>query len=230
MTDAAHLPSPRARVRRRPDRARYDAASLYAVLDSAVLAHVGYVEDGQPFVTPTTFWREGRRIHLHGAAASRMLQTVTAGVPVCLTVSHLDGLVLGRSGIVHSVCYRSAMVFGTARRIEGETEKRRAMDAFLERLYPGRTRELRPSSEAELAQIVLAEMDIEDASVKLRDGGPKDHPPDEGWPAWCGVIPIAQRIGEPTGEPGLRLAPYAAGARFDEALAAAAQSGLPVST
>jgi uncharacterized protein len=236
MSEVAE-PGPRSRVRRRPDRARYDEASLFAVLDAHVLAHVGYVEDGQPYVTPTTYWREGRRLFWHGAAASRMLARSASGAPVCLTVSFLDGLILARSGFVHSAAYRSAMVFGRARLITQEAAKRAAMDAFLERLYPGRTAELRPASAAELAQMAVAEMTIEEASVKSRDQQPKPYPADEGWPAWRGIIPVELRLGAPEPDPamppraiGWDLSPYAAGGRLDEALLAAAHSGLPVST
>lgn len=230
-------PTPRTRLRRRPERGRYDEASLFAVLDAALVAHIGYLDEGQPVVTPTTFWREARKLYWHGAAASRMLARSGSGAPVCVTVTLLDGLMVGRSGIKHSVNFRSAMVFGTARQVTGPAAKRAAMEAFLERLYPGRTSELRPSSEAELAQIVVAEMEIVEASVKVKTGGPLPYAPDEGWPAWTGVIPIETRIGawrpqadlgEPA--PGAGLRPYAEGARLDEALAAAAYSGAPVST
>lgn len=226
----------RTRLRRRPERGRHDEASLFAVLDAGLVAHVGYLDAGQPMVTPTTFWREGRRLYWHGAAASRMLARSGSGAPVCLTVTLLDGLMVGRSGIKHSVNYRSAMVFGRARLITELEAKRTAMDAFLERLYPGRTRELRPASEAELKQIVVAEMPIEEASVKMKAGGPLPYAPDDGWPAWTGVVPIEMRIGPLQAEPelgarapGTGLALYREGARLDEALLAAAQSGLPVS-
>jgi uncharacterized protein len=228
--------TPRTRLRRRSERGRHDEASLFAVLDAALVAHVGYLDEGQPVVTPTTFWREGRRLYWHGAAASRMLARSGSGAPVCLTVTLLDGLMVGRSGIKHSINYRSAMVFGRARLITELEAKRAAMDAFLERLYPGRPRELRPASEAELMQIVVAEMPIEEFSVKAKAGGPLPYAPDEGWPAWTGVLPIETRVGSLQADPelgdralGPGLAPYREGERLDEALLAAAQSGLPVS-
>ena len=191
-------PTARSRARRRPQRAAYDEASVYAVLDAGVLGHVGYVIDGQPFVTPTAYWREGSRLYWHGAAASRMLQRVGEGQPVCLTVSFLDGFVLARSGFRHSLNYRSVMAFGRARLIEDLAAKRAAMDAFIERLYPGRAESLRPSTEAELKQIALAEMTIEEASAKSREGPPLDYAPDEGWPAWWGEIPLGTRLGAPS--------------------------------
>jgi nitroimidazol reductase NimA-like FMN-containing flavoprotein (pyridoxamine 5'-phosphate oxidase superfamily) len=190
-------PTERARVRRHPERAAYDEATVHAVLDAGVLGHVGYVIDGQPFVTPTAYWRDGGRLYWHGAAASRMLRAVGAGIPVCLTVSFLDGFVAGRSGFTHSINYRSVMAFGRARLVEDLAEKRVAMDAFIERLYPGRAAGLRPASEAELKQIALAEMTIEEASAKVREGGVKDYAPDVGWPAWAGVLPLETRLGPP---------------------------------
>ena len=235
---AAFTPTARSRVRRRPQRARYDEAAVYAVLDAGVMAHVGYTIDGQPFVTPTAYWREGRRLYWHGAAASRMLRSVAGGAPVCVTVSFLDGFVVGRSGFIHSLNYRSVMAFGRARLVEDLEAKRAAMDAFIDRLYAGRAVKLRPASEAELAQIALVEMEIEEASAKVRDTGVADLPADAGWAAWCGVFPVETRIGAALPEPGMGLggaptpdlAPYAEGVRLDEALTRAASYGFPVST
>ena len=197
----AFAPTDLTRARRRPERVAYDEAAVYAVLDAGVLGHVGYVLDGQPVVTPTAYWRDGRRLYWHGAAASRMLQTVGAGIPVCLTVSHLDGLVLGASGFTHSINYRSAMAFGRARLIGDLEAKRAAMDAFIERLYPGRAATLRPASQAELKQIALAEMTIEQAAAKVRAGGTKPYAPDDGLPGWRGAIPLETRLGEPVADP-----------------------------
>ena len=236
----AFTPTERSRVRRRPQRASYDEAAVHDVLDAGVMAHVGYVIDGQPFVTPTAYWREGRKLYWHGSAASRMLNTVADGAPVCVTVSFLDGFIVGRSGIVHSLNYRSVMAFGRARPVEGEAAKRAAMDAFIDRLYAGRPVKLRPASEAELAAITLMEMEIEEASAKVKDTGVADLPQDAGWTAWSGVFPVETRIGaarpQPDmgsgGAPGPDLAPYAEGGRLDAALTRAQRAylGLPVST
>lgn len=234
---AAFTPTARSRARRRPQRARYDEAAVYAVLDAGIMAHVAYVIDGQPFATPTAYWREGRKLYWHGAAASRMLRTVAEGAPVCVTVSFLDGFVVGRSGFIHSLNYRSVMAFGRARLVEDLETRRAAMDAFIDRLYAGRAVKLRPASEAELKQIALVEMEIEEASAKVRDTGVADLPEDAGWAAWCGVFPVETRIGAARPEPGMGaggpptpdLAPYAEGAQLDDALTASAY-GLPVST
>jgi len=197
---AEFAPTERSRARRRPQRAAYDETSVYAILDAGILGHVGYSIAGQPFVTPTAYWREGRKLYWHGAAASRMLEATGAGLPVCLTASHLDGLVVGRSGFAHSVNYRSVMAFGRARLIEDLNDKRAAMDRFIDRIYPGRPAVLRPASESELKQIALVEMTIEEASAKVREGGVADYAPDVGWPAWAGVIPLQTRFGAPEGD------------------------------
>lgn len=234
---AAFNPTGRSQVRRRPQHARYDEATVYGVLDAGVMAHVGYVIDGQPYVTPTAYWREGRRLYWHGAAASRMLATVAEGAPVCVTVSFLDGFLVGRSGITHSLNYRSVIAFGRARLMTDLGEVRAAMDAFIDRLYAGRPLKLRPTTDDELRRIALVEMEIEEASAKVKDTGVTDLPADEAWTAWCGVIPVETRIGAPLPQPGMGsggaptkdLAPYRDGARLDDALALAKAYGLPVS-
>lgn len=236
--DGSFTPTSRSQVRRRPQRGHYDEAAVYGVLDAGIMAHVGYVIDGQPFVTPTAYWREDRKLYWHGAAASRMLATVAEGAPVCVTVSFLDGFVVGRSGITHSLNYRSVMAFGRARLVSDLAEVRAAMDAFIDRLYAGRPLKLRPTTDDELRRIALVEMEIEEASAKIKDTGVTDLPADDAWAAWCGVFPVETRIGAPLPEPGMGggpptadLAPYAEGTRLDSALTAAAQAyGLPVST
>lgn len=229
MTDA-FAPTARSKARRKPDRAAYDEAQVFAILDAGVLCHVGYVLDGQPFVTPTTYWREGRKLYWHGSAASRMIKAQASGLPVCLTVSHVDGLVLARSGIAHSMNYRSVMVFGRARQVEGLEAKRLAMNAFIDRLYPGRSAELPPVRDNEIKQIGLVEMTIEEASAKRRDGGSNLGPDPTQGALWSGVIPITTQIGRRMADadmsaglqPSASMAPYVEGARFDDVLAALA--------
>jgi nitroimidazol reductase NimA-like FMN-containing flavoprotein (pyridoxamine 5'-phosphate oxidase superfamily) len=228
----AFTPTPRSRARRKPDRAAYDEAEVFAILDAGLLCHVGYVIDGQPFVTPTTYWREGRKLYWHGSAASRMIKSQAGGLPVCVTVSHVDGLVVARSGIAHSMNYRSVMAFGRARMIEGLAARRAAMDAFIDRLYPGRSAELRPATDEEILQIGLVEMTIEEASAKRRDAGVNRLPRDAAWDAWSGVIPVSTRIGVPMADAlesaGADLSPsltlYEEDARLDAVLAKAARS------
>ena len=134
----------RNKVVRRHERGLYDHGTVHAILDAALAAHISYVINGQPYCTPTAFWREGETLYWHGSSASRMIRFQTPGVPVCVTVMHLDALVLARSAFHHSVNYRSVMAFGTARRVETEAEKRRAMDGFIDRFYPGRSGLSRP--------------------------------------------------------------------------------------
>ena len=237
--DGSFTPTARSQVRRRPQRAAYDEATVYGILDAGVMAHVGYVIDGQPFVTPTAYWREGRKLYWHAAAASRMLATVAEGAPVSVTVSFLDGFVVGRSGITHSLNYRSVMAFGRARLMTDLGEVRAAMDAFIDRLYAGRPLKLRPTTDNELRAIALVEMEIEEASAKVKATGVTDLPADDGWAAWSGVFPVETRIGAALPQPGMGaggpptadLAPYREGSCLDDALTAAAQAyGLPVST
>ena len=229
---SSFTPTPRSRARRKPDRAAYDEEAVFAILDAGLLCHVGYVINGQPFVTPTTYWREGRKLYWHGSAASRMLKAQGCGLPVCVTVSQIDGLVLARSGIAHSMNYRSVMAFGRARLIEGLAARRAAMEAFIDRLYPERSAELRPSTDNEILQIGLVEMTIEEASAKRRDGGVNRMAADDGWSAWSGVIPVETRLGAPMADahqsagaaPSPSLYLYEPGARLDAVLTKAARS------
>jgi nitroimidazol reductase NimA-like FMN-containing flavoprotein (pyridoxamine 5'-phosphate oxidase superfamily) len=190
----SYHPSARTRVRRLPQRARYDRTAIHAILDASLLCHVGYVVDGQPFVTPTAFWREGETLFWHGSAASRMIESID-GAEVCVTVSHLDGLVLARSAFHHSVEYRSAILFGRARVVTDLAEKRIAARAFVERLYPGRNDGIRESSDNELKMLAFIAFDIAEAAAKVRSAGVVDDPPDYFLPAWAGVIPFTTTAG-----------------------------------
>lgn len=183
----------RNRVRRLPERASYEREAVYQVLDGALVAHVGYVVDGQPYVTPTAFWRQGDRLYWHGSAGSRMHRAQAPSLPVCVTVTHLDGLVLARSAFDHSLNYRSVMVFGVARPVP-EADKAAALEAFMERLCPGRSAAVRPPTAAELKQTAVMELDIEEAVVKVRSGPPHDDPADLAQPVWAGVVPLSLRV------------------------------------
>jgi nitroimidazol reductase NimA-like FMN-containing flavoprotein (pyridoxamine 5'-phosphate oxidase superfamily) len=194
---ASYPVSARNKAKRLHDRARYDHAAVHGILDAAILCHVAYVIEGQPYCTPTIHWREGTRLFWHGSSASRMLRTQKDGLPVCVTVSHLDGLVLARCGFNHSVNYRSAMCFGTARIISDHAEKTAALRAMIERFYPGRDDALRPSTAQELKATSVISMDIEEASAKIRAKGNVDEPEDLAVPVWAGVIPVQTLIGKP---------------------------------
>ena len=172
MTD--YTPTAKTKVRRLPKRARYDRDTLYAILDAGFVCHIGYVIDGQPYVTPTAYWREGDAVYWHGSSKSRMLMALEKRPAICLTVTILDALVVARSGFHKSVNYRSAMLFGKPCKVEDPAEKLAKMEAFVERLYPGRWRELRPVNRQELKATTVLGMHIEEASAKVRTGPPVD--------------------------------------------------------
>jgi nitroimidazol reductase NimA-like FMN-containing flavoprotein (pyridoxamine 5'-phosphate oxidase superfamily) len=223
----------RTRLRRRRERGSHDEATIFSILDAGLVAHVGYLCGGEPRVTPTAYWREGRRLYWHGSAGSQALRAQAEGLPLCVCVSLVDGLVLGRSGFAHSLLYRSVMAFGRGAPLGAREEKRRAMGAFLERLYPGRTREVRPVHDAELDMIMVIGMDIEEASAKVRAGGVNEKEEDLAAPGWAGVVALATRVGatrtdERIGEEVARpasLAAYVEGERLDAALSRASRSG-----
>jgi nitroimidazol reductase NimA-like FMN-containing flavoprotein (pyridoxamine 5'-phosphate oxidase superfamily) len=193
---AEFSPTEKSRLRRKPQLAAYDEATIFAILDAGLICHVGYVVDGEPLVTPTAYWREGRRLYWHGAAAGRMIGSQAAGVPVCVTVSHVDGLVVARSGIAHTLHYRSVMAFGRTVAITDPDEKRRAMANFINRVFPGRWPELRPVNAAELAAITVIGMTIEQAAAKTKGGDIAVLPGDLDYPCWMGVLPISLTVGQ----------------------------------
>lgn len=192
----------RTRLRRLPKRAHYDRATVHAVLDAGLICHVGYVIDGQPYVTPTCYWRHGERLYWHGSSASRMLRRLKEGIPACLTVTYVDGLVLARSGFHHSINYRSVMAFGTARAVADE-DKLGALEEFVEHLLPGRWAELRPPTAQEVKATTVLWMDLEEVSAKIRTGPPVDDEEDYGLPIWAGVVPLATTVGAPEPDPRL---------------------------
>lgn len=202
----AASPTPFTRVRRLPERGHYDRDTLYAILDAGFVCHVGHVVDGRPVVIPTAYWREGDHLYFHGSSASRMLRTLSGdGIPCCVTVTHVDGLVLARSAFHHSVNYRSAMIFGTAEPVTEEGRKHAALRAFVERLVPGRWDTLRPMTDQEMKATTVLRIGLEEASAKVRTGPPRDDEEDYDLPIWAGVLPLATMVGEP--EPDPRLAP-----------------------
>ena len=179
----------RIRVKREPERGRYDRETIDAILDEALVCHLGFEVDGQPFVIPTLHARVGDLVYVHGSSASRALRHSGAGARVCLTATIFDGLVLAKSVFNHSVNYRSAVVFGTARVVPDE-EKRDALRALTERLVPGRWEEARQPTAQELKATSILALPIEEASAKVRTGGPEDEPEDEDLPVWSGVVPV----------------------------------------
>lgn len=197
--------SERTKLRRLPDRGSVDVNAVNAILDAHYLAHVGFVVDGQPFVIPTLFGRKGSTLYLHGSAASRMMRQLETGVPACVTVTLVDGLVLARSAFHHSMNYRSVVAFGTARKIEGDEAKSEALKVISDHLLKGRWDEVRGPKPQELKATTVLEFTIEEASAKMRTGPPGDDEEDYTLPVWAGVLPVALKAGEPV--PDERLIP-----------------------
>lgn len=194
-------PSPRARARRLHEKAAYDRATIDAILDAMPVAHVGYLVDGTPIVTPTLHWREGDRIYWHGSAASRMQKTAR-GTPVCVTVTLTDGMVLARSGFEHSVNYRSVMIFGGAEEVTSLAAKTAHLKAMMEGMFPGRWDQLRPMTTQELKATRILSLPLTEASAKVSSGPPTDPEEDRGWLVWAGVLPIRQVMGAPVTDAG----------------------------
>ena len=180
----------RTTIKRLPTRGSYDREVIEAILDAGLVCHVGFVADGQPFVIPTVYVRVGERLYVHGSAASRMLLAARQTIPLCVTVTHLDGLVLARSAFHQSVNYRSVVVLGAAAEVVAREEKLRALEALVERVAPGRWREVRGPSEQELKATRVLVLPVSEASAKVRSGGPLDDEADYALPCWAGVIPL----------------------------------------
>jgi nitroimidazol reductase NimA-like FMN-containing flavoprotein (pyridoxamine 5'-phosphate oxidase superfamily) len=187
----------RTTVRRIPKNASYDRSAINAILDEALVCHVGFVEGGLPYVIPTLHARAGDRLFIHGSAASRLTRTLATGHDVCVSVTLLDGIVFARSVFNHSMNYRSVIIFGKATAIEGEEEKREAMRLFSEHAMPGRWREARQPTAVELKATLVLALPIEEASAKVRTGPPVDDEDDLTFSVWAGVLPLALCKGEP---------------------------------
>ena len=199
----AHAPTARTRVVREPHRGVYDRASAYEILDKGFICHVGFVVDGQPFVIPTAYGRAGDNLYVHGSAASRMLRNLDKGIPVCVTVTLLEGLVLARSIFNHSMNYRSVVVLGTAVAVLDAKEKLEALQSISEHILPGRWADSRQPNERELKQTLVMRLPIEEFSAKVRQGPPVDDEEDYSFPTWAGVIPLQMAAGAPENDPRL---------------------------
>ena len=194
----------RTRVYRKPGRGSRDRDLVHSILDEALICHVGFVQEGQPFVTPTIHAREGETIYLHGANANRTFRVLAEGVPCCLTATLIDELVLARSAQHHSMNYRSAVVFGTAREVTDPDQKERALRAVIDHVASGRPDEVRGPNETELRSTKVLAMEIEEASAKVRTGFPQDDEEDLALPNWAGRLPLRQEPGEPIPAPDLK--------------------------
>ncbi len=185
-----HTPTARTRLVREPDRAVYDRAAIYQILDEGFICHVGFNVDGQPFVIPTSYGRSGNNLYIHGSAASRMLRNLDGGIPVCVTVTLLDGLVLARSIFNHSMNYRSVVILGTATAVQDPAEKLEALRSLAEHILPGRWAESRYPNERELKATSALRVPITEFSAKVRQGPPIDDEEDYAFRTWAGVIPL----------------------------------------
>jgi len=190
-------PTPRTRVVREPQRAVYDRDAVNQILDEAFLCHVGFVADGQPYVIPTSYGRDGDVLYIHGSAASRMLRNLDQGVPVCITVTLLDGLVLARSVFNHSMNYRSVVILGRATLVADPAEKLVALRALSEHILPHRWNDSRQPNEKELKATSVLRLPISEFSAKVRVGPPVDDEEDYSFPTWAGVIPLEMKPGAP---------------------------------
>jgi uncharacterized protein len=197
------MPSARTRVVREADRAVYDLEAVYRILDEGFLCHAGFVVDGQPFVIPTSYGRKDASLYIHGSAASRMLRQLKDGVPVCITVTLLEGLVLARSIFNHSMNYRSVVILGKATLVDDPEEKLEALRILSEHILPGRWADSRPPNERELKATSVLRVAIEEFSAKVRQGPAIDDEEDYSFPTWAGVVPLEMVAGPPIDDPRL---------------------------
>ena len=191
------MPTKRTTVKRHPERGVYDRATIDSILDEALICHVGFVADGQPYVIPTIHARDGDKLYLHGSPGSRMLRTLKEDIDLCVTATLLDGLVLARSVYNHSMNYRSVVVLGRAREVTDRAEKLHAMECVVEHVVPGRWAEARRPNEGEIDGTTILVLPLAEASAKIRSGPPKDFDEDLELPVWAGVIPLDLRRGRP---------------------------------
>lgn len=198
--DTGYAATDRTTPTRARERASHDRDVVHAILDEGYVCHLGFLRDGAPVVLPTLYARSGTRLYVHGSTGSRPLRMAGAedpGMPVCLTVTHLDGLVLARSAFHHSLNYRSVVVHGTARPVRDEAERAAALDAVVDHVVPGRAADSRRANAKELAATAVLRLDLDEVSAKIRTGGPSDEPEDISLPYWSGVIPVARSYGAP---------------------------------
>jgi hypothetical protein len=208
-----YTPTPRTRLVREADRAVYDREAVYRILDEGFLCHAGFLVDGQPFVIPTSYGRNNDKLFIHGSAASRMLRTMKESIPVCVTVTLLDGLVLARSIFNHSMNYRSVVVLGKATLVDDPTEKIEALRLLSEHIIPGRWADSRQPNERELRATSVLWVPIEEFSAKVRSGPVIDDEEDYSFPTWAGVVPLEMKVGAPVDDsrmlPGQLVPEYA---------------------
>ncbi|MFI9566890.1 pyridoxamine 5'-phosphate oxidase family protein [Streptomyces rishiriensis] len=200
---AAYTPTDRTVPTRAAQKASYDRELVHSILDEGYVCHLGFVRDGAPIVLPTLYARVGETLYVHGSTGSRPLRMAgqaDPGLPVCLTVTHVDGLVLARSAFHHSINYRSVVVHGTAYDVTDPQEKRAALDALVDHVVPGRSADSRPANRKELAATAVVRLDLGEVSAKTRTGGVNDEPEDLTLPHWAGVVPLRKGYDAPVPE------------------------------
>lgn len=191
----------RTRVKRKHQRGHYDRDTIYRILDAGIICHVGYVFDGQPYVMPTAYWREGDHVYWHASSAGAMIRRVSAGIPVCFSVALLDGFVLASTAFDHSMNYRSVIAYGNAEMVADRDKKLRVLEAFTERVVPGRWAEMRPPTEQELKATTVVSLELNEVSAKVRTGPSGTDPDGPELPIWTGVVPVHTSLGEPEADP-----------------------------
>ena len=204
MTRPVLDPTDRTTLKRLPERGRFERETINTIIDEALICHLGFVHDDQPYVIPTICARVGDTLYVHGSAASRLLRSISDGRRVCVTVTHIDGLVVARSAFHHSMNYRSVLVLGAARLVEDDDEKATALDAVVNHILPGRASEGRPHTRNELASTKVLAMAINEASAKVRTGDPKDDDEDLAGDAWAGLVPLRMVADAPMAAADLR--------------------------
>ncbi len=200
-SDSDGLKTPRTTLGRKPDRGSHDWDTIGAILDEGMICHIAFESEGQPYAIPTIYGRDGRTLYIHGSTGSRLLRSLAGGVPMCLTVTLVDGIILARSVFHHSMNYRSVVVLGTARRIDEEAEKRHALEVITSHLVPGRWGDARIPNDLKLKVSFVLRLEIEEASAKVRPGGVDDDPEDLDLPVWAGRLPLSLVAGEPETDP-----------------------------
>jgi nitroimidazol reductase NimA-like FMN-containing flavoprotein (pyridoxamine 5'-phosphate oxidase superfamily) len=194
---ASMPPSDRTRVRRIADNANYERATLHAIVDAAYLCHIAFSDEKGAHCIPTACWREGEHLYVHGSNGGRLVKLLAQGAQICVTITHLDGLVLARTAFNHSMNYRSAMIYGVFEKVDGEADKRAAMVAFMDKIAPGRQAEVREGNDKEFDATTILRIALDEAACKVRSGGPKDDPEDLQLTAWAGVLPLVVQKGAP---------------------------------
>jgi nitroimidazol reductase NimA-like FMN-containing flavoprotein (pyridoxamine 5'-phosphate oxidase superfamily) len=194
----------RTTLKRAHERGSYDRDSVHAILDEALICHVGFIHDGAPAVIPTAHWREGDILYIHGSSASRMVRALEDGGPACIEVTMTDGLVLARSGYHSSFNYRTVVIYANGRKITDEAEKLASLKVFMEKIAPGRWDELRAPNAQEMKATTVLAFELSEVSAKIRDGGVEDEPEDMNDPVWAGIVPVHRTFGKPEPDAQLR--------------------------